>query len=106
MVWITVNAKKGMRDNLIKILDEPFGHAFTVKQKGCEVVSAEGFNHEGQKSLVNEFDTFTGKIKRIGTIDKNILKELKEKEDPVHNFDAVYVAVGAGGVKNLRLILP
>ena len=36
MVWITVNAKKGMRDNLIKILDEPFGHAFTVKQKGCE----------------------------------------------------------------------
>ena len=31
---------------------------------------------------------------------------MKEKEDPVHNFDAVYVAVGAGGVKNLRLILP
>jgi len=77
-----------------------------VKQKGCEVVAAEGFKHDGQKSLVNEFDTFTGKIKRIGTIDKNILKELKEKEDPVHNFDALYVAVGAGGVKNLRLILP
>ena len=32
------------------------------------------------------------------------LKDLKEKEDPVHNFDALYVAVGAGGVKNLRLI--
>ena len=77
-----------------------------VQQKGCEVVAAEGFKDEGQKSLVNEFDTFTGKIKRIGTTDKSILKELKEKEDPVHNFDAVYVAVGAGGVKNLRLILP
>ncbi len=77
-----------------------------VKQRGCEVVSAEGFKDEGQKSLVNEFDTFTGKINRIGTKDKIILKELKEKEDPVHNFDAVYVAVGAGGVKNLRLILP
>ena len=77
-----------------------------VKEKGCEVVAAEGFKHEGQKSLVNEFDTFTGKIKRIAKTDKNILKELKEKEDPVHNFDAVYVAVGAGGVKNLRLILP
>ncbi len=77
-----------------------------VKQKGCEVLAAEGFKHEGQKSLVNEFDTFTGKIKRMGTTDKKILKELKEKEDPVHNFDAVFVAVGAGGVKNLRLILP
>ena len=77
-----------------------------VKQKGCEVVAAEGFKDEGQKSLVNEFDTFTGKIKRIDTTDKSILKELKDKEDPVHNFDAVYVAVGAGGVKNLRLILP
>ena len=77
-----------------------------VKQKGCEVVAAEGFKDDGQKSLVNEFDTFTGKIKRIEKTDKNILKELKEKEDPVHNFDAVYVAVGAGGVKNLRLILP
>ncbi len=77
-----------------------------VQQKECEVVAVEGFKDEGQKSLVNEFDTFTGKIKRIGKIDKSILKELKEKEDPVHNFDAVYVAVGAGGVKNLRLILP
>ncbi len=77
-----------------------------VKKKGCEVVAAEGFKHEGQKSLVNEFDTFTGKIRRIGATDKSILKDLKEKEDPVHNFDALYVAVGAGGVKNLRLILP
>ncbi len=77
-----------------------------VQQKECEVVAVEGFKDEGQKSLVNEFDTFTGKIKRIGKTDKNILKQLKEKEDPVHNFDAVYVAVGAGGVKNLRLILP
>ena len=77
-----------------------------VQQKECEVVAVEGFKDEGQKSLVNEFDTFTGKIKRIGKTDKSILKELKEKEDPVHNFDAVYVAVGAGGVKNLRLIFP
>ncbi len=77
-----------------------------VEQNGCDVLAVEGFKHEGQKSLVNEFDTFTGKIKQISTKDKNILKELKEKEDPVHNFDALYVAVGAGGVKNLRLILP
>jgi len=77
-----------------------------VEQKGCEVIAAEGFKYEGQKSLVNEFDTFTGKIKRIDTTDKRILNELKEKEDPVHNFDALYVAVGSGGVKNLRLILP
>lgn len=74
--------------------------------KGCEVVAVEGFKDEGQKSLVNEFDTFTGKIQRISETDKNILKELKEKEDPFHNFDAVFVAVGSGGVKNLRLILP
>jgi len=74
--------------------------------KGCEVVAVEGFKNEGQKSLVNEFDTFTGKSQRISAKEKSILKELKEKEVPVHNFDAVFVAVGSGGVKNLRLIFP
>ena len=74
--------------------------------KGCKVVAVEGFKDEGQKSLVNEFDTFTGKIRRLDTEDKIILKELKEKEVPIHNFDAVFVAVGSGGVKNLSLIFP
>ena len=74
--------------------------------KGCKVVAVEGFKDEGQKSLVNEFDTFTGKIRRLGTEDKIILKELKEKEVPILNFDAVFVAVGSGGVKNLSLIFP
>ena len=74
--------------------------------KGCKVVAVEGFKDEGQKSLVNEFDTFTGKIRRLGTEDKIILKELKEKEVSIHNFDAVFVAVGSGGVKNLSLIFP
>ena len=75
-------------------------------KKGCEIVAVEGFKDEGQKSLVNEFNTFTGKNLRISIEDKNILKELKEKEDPIHNFDALFVAVGSGGVKNLRLIFP
>jgi ABC-type branched-subunit amino acid transport system substrate-binding protein len=35
--------------------------------KGCNVVAVEGFKDEGQKSLVNEFDTFTGKIRRLST---------------------------------------
>ena len=74
--------------------------------KGCEVVATEGFKNEGQKSLVNEFDTFTGKIQRISAKDKGILKELKEKEVPIHNFDAVFVAIGSGGVSNLSLIFP
>jgi len=74
--------------------------------KGCKVVAVEGFKDEGQKSLVNEFDTFTGKIRRLGTEDKIILKELKEKEVPILNFDAVFVAVGSGGVRNLSLIFP
>ena len=74
--------------------------------KGCEVVAVEGFKNEGQKSLVNEFDTFTGKIQRISAEENSILKELKEKEVPILNFDAVFVAVGSGGVKNLRLIFP
>ena len=74
--------------------------------KGCKVVAVEGFKDEGQKSLVKEFDTFTGKIRRLGPEDKTILKDLKEKEVPIHNFDAVFVAVGSGGVKNLSLIFP
>tara|TARA_Y100001970_G_scaffold288331_1_gene415327 strand:- start:1853 stop:4240 length:2388 start_codon:yes stop_codon:yes gene_type:complete len=75
-------------------------------KKNCQILAVEGFEDEGQKSLVNEFDTFTGKNLSIDLEDKNILKDLKEKEDPVHNFDAVFVAVGSGGVKNLRLIFP
>ena len=74
--------------------------------KGCEVVAVEGFKNVGQKSLVNEFDTFTGKRKRISATEKSILREIKEKEVPILNFDAVFVAVGSGGVKNLRLIFP
>ncbi|MEC9070656.1 MAG: ABC transporter substrate-binding protein [SAR324 cluster bacterium] len=74
--------------------------------KGCKVVATEGFKNDGQKSLVNEFDTFTGKLQRISAKDKNILKELKEKEVPIHNFDAVFVAIGSGGVSNLSLIFP
>jgi len=62
--------------------------------KGCEIVAVEGFKDEGQKSFVNEFDTFTGKNLRISKKDKRILKQLKEKEDPILNFDAVFVAVG------------
>ena len=75
-------------------------------KKGCEIVAVEGFKDEGQKSLVNEFDTFTGKNLYMNIEEKIILDELKEKEDPIHNFDAVFVAVGSGGVKNLRLIFP
>ncbi len=73
---------------------------------GCKVVAVEGFKDEDQKSLVNEFDTFTGKMRRLSIEDKKILKELKEKEVPIHNFDAIFVAVGSGGVKNLSLIFP
>ena len=74
--------------------------------KGCKVVATEGFKNDGQKSLVNEFDTFTGKLQRISAKDKGILKQLKEKEVPIHNFDAVFVAIGSGGVSNLSLIFP
>ena len=74
--------------------------------KGCKVVATEGFKNDGQKSLVNEFDTFTGKLQRISAKDKGILKKLKEKEVPIHNFDAVFVAIGSGGVSNLSLIFP
>jgi hypothetical protein len=44
--------------------------------KGCEAVAVEGFKDEGQKSLVNEFDTFTGKTQRVSETDKNILQHL------------------------------
>ncbi|MBC8259030.1 MAG: penicillin-binding protein activator [SAR324 cluster bacterium] len=77
-----------------------------VKRKGCEVVAVEGFKDEGQKSLVQEFDTFSGKSRRMSAKDEEILKELKEKEVSINNFDAVFVAVGSGGVKNLRMIFP
>ena len=47
MVWITADSKDGMRDKLIKILDEPFGNTFTANQNGCERLerSLDNQNH-------------------------------------------------------------
>ena len=48
MVWITADSKDGMRDKLIKILDEPFGNTFTANQNGCETLerSLDNQNHK------------------------------------------------------------
>ena len=49
MVWITAKVKDGNLNQFIKVLDEPYGNAFTASQKGCErlerSISHENPNH-------------------------------------------------------------
>ena len=49
MVWITAMVKDGNLNQVMKVLDEPYGNAFTASQKGCErlerSISHENPNH-------------------------------------------------------------
>ena len=49
MVWITAKVKDGNLNQVMKVLDEPYGNAFTASQKGCKrlerSISHENPNH-------------------------------------------------------------
>ena len=49
IVWITAKVKDGNLNQVMKILDEPYGNTFTASQKGCErlerSISNENPNH-------------------------------------------------------------
>ena len=53
MVWITADSKDGMRDKLIKILDEPFGNTFTANQNGCERLERSLDNQNHNRLFLN-----------------------------------------------------
>ena len=77
----------------------------TANARGLEVVAVEGFKLN-QKSMVYEFDTFTGKSQSMTPDAAEIMDDLDEKEVATHNYDAIFIAAGSGGMKGLRLIFP
>ena len=77
----------------------------TVESNGGVIVAFEDFE-PNQKSFIREFDTFTGKLRELSFKEKKTIEELKEKEDPVRNFDAIFVAIGSQGIKDLKVIFP
>ena len=77
----------------------------SVSDSGGEVVWTEGFQRK-QQSFVQPFDAFTGKLRKMSADEASDLEELGEKEDPVLNFDAVFVAIGSDGMKDLQVIFP
>ena len=77
----------------------------SVLDSGGEVVWTEGFQRK-QQSFVQPFDAFTGKLRKMSADEASDLEELGEKEDPVLNFDAVFVAIGSDGMKDLQVIFP
>ncbi len=76
-----------------------------VEKLGGIVVASEGFS-ANQQSFIHEFDAFTGKLRLLTREEAETLSALEEKEEPVRNFDAVFIAVGAEGMKDLRVIFP
>ena len=36
MVWITIKVKEGNLNQVMQLVDEPYGNAYTASQKGCE----------------------------------------------------------------------
>ena len=77
----------------------------SVSDSGGEVIWTEGFQRK-QQSFVQPFDAFTGKLRKMSAEEASDLEELGEKEDPVLNFDAVFVAIGSDGMKDLQVIFP
>ena len=76
-----------------------------VGEFGGKVVALKGFIPL-QKSFIHEFDTFTGKLRKMSPKEVQVIEELEEKEDPISNFDAVFVAIGVEGMKDLQVIFP
>ena len=76
-----------------------------VGEFGGKVVALKGFIPL-QKSFIHEFDTFTGKLRKMSHEEVQVIEELEEKEDPISNFDAVFVAIGVEGMKDLQVIFP
>ena len=77
----------------------------SVLAYGGKIEAIVGFQRE-QKSFVQQFDAFSGKLRSMTPDEAADLEELGEKEDPVLNFDAVFVAIGSGGMKDLQVIFP
>ena len=77
----------------------------SVNASGGEIEAVVGFQRE-QKSFVKPFDAFSGKLRTMTPDEAADLEELGEKEDPILNFDAVFVAIGSNGMKDLQVIFP
>ena len=51
MVWITAKVKDGNLNQVTRVLDEPYGNAFTASQKGCERLE-RSISHENPNYIL------------------------------------------------------
>ena len=54
MVWITAKVKDGNLNQVMEILDEPYGNTFTASQKGCERLERSISNENPNHMLLTE----------------------------------------------------
>ena len=86
-----------------------------VKGKGGKVVAVADYqpfdrrknNEANALGLKKIFESFTGIDRRLGARDLDLIKEVGDSgPDPVVDFDAIFLPIGPGGARDLRLIAP
>jgi len=76
-----------------------------VEAQGHVVHAVESFKPK-QIHFVKEFDGITGKNRFVAPEEKQWMKEWKEKQTPVNDFDALFIVAGNGNTYDLKILFP
>ena len=76
-----------------------------VERLGGTIVGGESFEL-GQENFIRHFESFTGLNRFIDPQDKIILDKFEEEQQPVRDFDALFVPIGRNHLEDLKVLLP
>lgn len=76
-----------------------------VERLGGTIVGGESFEL-GQENFIRHFESFTGLNRFIDPQDKIILEKFEEEQQPVRDFDALFVPIGRNHLEDLKVLLP
>ena len=76
-----------------------------MERLGGKIQGGEAFDL-GQQNFVRHFESFIGLERYMDPQDKAIMEELEEKQQPVHDFDALFVPIGRNHIEDLKVLLP
>ena len=76
-----------------------------VERLGGTIVGGESFEL-GQENFIRHFESFIGLNRFIDPQDKIILEKFEKEQQPVRDFDALFVPIGRNHLEDLKVLLP
>ena len=76
-----------------------------VERLGGTIGGGEAFDL-GQQNFIQHFESFTGLNRYIDPHEKTIMEEFEETQQPVRDFDALFVPIGRNHIEDLKVLLP